>query len=110
MGLFDSLKSMALQEVAAQGPGFLDQALAKTPLGGASGLIDQLIQGGLGPQVQAMAGGAEGQTIGPDLLKGVLDDSHIQQLAQQFGVNPDDVLGLISQHLPALAAQQQATG
>jgi uncharacterized protein YidB (DUF937 family) len=107
MGLFDSLKSLAMQEMETQGPALLDQALAKTPLGGASGLIDQLIQGGLGPQVQAMAGGAEGQTISPDLLKGVLDDAHVQQMAQQFGIDPDQVLGLISQHLPAMAAQQQ---
>ena len=108
MGLFDSLKGMAMQELEAQGPGLLNQALANTPLGGASGLIDQLIQGGLGPQVQAMAGGETGQTISPDMLKGVLDDQHVQQMAQQFGINPDQVLGLISQHLPALAAQQQA--
>jgi uncharacterized protein YidB (DUF937 family) len=105
MGLFDSLKGMAMQELESQGPGFLNQALANTPLAGASGLIDQLVQSGLGPQVQAMAGGDTGQTISPDDLKGALDPAHVEQMAQQFGVNPDQVLGLISQHLPFLAAQ-----
>lgn len=106
MGLFDSLKGMAMQELSAQGPGMINQALANTPLGGASGLIDQLIQGGLGPQVAAMQNGDSTQTVSPDMLKGVLDNDHVQQMAQQFGVNPDQVLGLISQHLPAMAQQQ----
>jgi uncharacterized protein YidB (DUF937 family) len=106
MGLFDSLKSMAMQELESQGPGLLNQALANTPLAGASGLLDQLVQGGLGPQVQAMANGDTSQTISPDMLKGVLDNDHVEQMAQQFGINPDQVLGLISQHLPALAQQQ----
>jgi uncharacterized protein YidB (DUF937 family) len=35
-----------------------------------------------------------------------MDDGHVQQMAQQFGMNPDQVLGLISQHLPGLVAQQ----
>ena len=110
MGLFDSLKSMALQEFETQGPTLLNQALANTPLGGASGLIDQLMQSGLGPQVAAMQGGQSGLTISPDMLKDVLDNDHVQSMAQQFGMNPDQVLGLISQHLPVLLAQQQAGG
>ena len=105
MGLFDSLKGMAMQELQAQGPGMVNQMLASTPLNGASGLIDQLIQSGLGPQVQAMAGGDQAQTISPDQLAGALDGGHVQQMAEQFGVEPNQVLGLISQHLPFLAAQ-----
>jgi uncharacterized protein YidB (DUF937 family) len=108
MGLFDSIKDMAMQELSAQSPGMLNQVLANTPLGGASGLIDQLVQGGLGSQVQAMASGDSSASISPDMLKGVLDNDHVQQMAQQFGINPDQVLGLISQHLPALAQQQAA--
>ena len=106
MGLFDSLEGMAMQALGAQGPAMINQALANTPLAGASGLIDQLIQGGLGPQVQAMAAGSPTPSISPDMLKGVLDNGHIEQMAQQFGVNPEQILGMISQHLPALAQQQ----
>ena len=106
MGLFDALEGMAKQEFASEGPALINQALANTPLGGASGLIDQLIQGGLGPQVQAMAAGDPNASIGPDALKGVLDSDHVQQMAQSLGVNPEQIFGLISQHLPALAQQQ----
>jgi len=101
MGLFDDLTSMAEQELKAQGPALLNQALAQTPLGGASGLIDQLVQGGLGTAVQGMASG-NGAALTPEQIGSALDPAHVQQLAQQFGVNPTDVLSMISQHLPAL--------
>jgi uncharacterized protein YidB (DUF937 family) len=54
-----------------------------------------------------MADGDQSQTVSPDQLAGALDSSHIAQMAEQFGVQPDQVLSLISQHLPALAQQQQ---
>ena len=73
MSLFDSLKGLAMQELQAQGPAVVDQMLARTPLSGASGLIDQLIQSGLGAQVQAMAAGDPNQTISPNQLAGALD-------------------------------------
>ena len=101
MGLFDDLTSMAEQELKAQGPALLNQALAQTPLGGASGLIDQLVQGGLGTAVQGMASG-NGAALTPEQIGSALAPAHVQQLAQQFGVNPTDVLSMISQHLPAL--------
>jgi len=105
MGLFDTLKDMAEHELQAQGPALLNQALANTPLGGATGLIDQLVQAGLGPAVQAMAAG-NGATLSPDQLGSALDPAHIAQLAQQFGVNPNQVLSMISQHLPAMVPSQ----
>ena len=101
MGLFDTLKSLAEQELQAQGPALLNQALAQTPLAGATGMIDQLIQGGLGPAVQAMASGT-GPAITAEQLGTALDPAHVEQLAQQFGINPTEVLSMISQHLPAL--------
>ncbi len=108
MGLFDSIEKMAMDELSQQGPALLTQALANTPLGGASGLIQQLVQGGLGPQVAAMAAGQPNAGVSPDMLKNVLDEGHVQQLASQFGIDPQQVLGMISQHLPAIAQQQAA--
>jgi uncharacterized protein YidB (DUF937 family) len=105
MGLFDTLKSLAEQELQSQGPALLNQALANTPLGGATGLIDQLVQGGLGPAVQAIASGTGG-SVSPEQVGAALDPAHLQQLAQQFGVNPTDVLSMISQHLPAMVKSQ----
>jgi uncharacterized protein YidB (DUF937 family) len=110
MSLFDSIKGMAMQEMQSQGPGLLNQVLANTPLAGASGLIDQLVQSGLGPQVQAMQAGDASQTISPEQLKGALDGDHVQQMADQAGIQPDQLLGMLSQHLPFLAQQQAQQG
>ncbi len=110
MSIFDSLKGMAMQELQAQGPSMINQMLANTPLASASGLIDQLVQSGLGPQVAAMQNGDTSQTISPDQLKGALDSGHVQQMADQAGVHPDQLLGLLSQHLPFLAQQAQTQG
>ena len=108
MSMFDSLKGMAMQELQAQGPGMINQMLANTPLASASGMIDQLVQSGLGPQVEAMQNGDTSQTISPDQLKGALDSDHVQQMADQAGIHPDQLLSLLSQHLPFLAQQAQA--
>jgi uncharacterized protein YidB (DUF937 family) len=101
MGLFDTLKNLAEQELQTQGPVLLHQALANTPFAGATGLVDQLVQGGLGAAVQQMASG-NGGTLSPDQLGSVLDPAHVAQMAQQLGINPTDVLSMISQHLPAM--------
>jgi len=106
MGLFDSLEGMAMQELRSQGPGLLNQALANTPLASASGMIDQLIQGGLGPQVAALQQGDVSAAPTPEQIGGALDPDHVQQMAQSLGINPEQILSLISQHLPAMAQQQ----
>ena len=48
-----------------------------------------------------MASG-NGAALTPEQIGSALDPAYVQQLAQQFGVNPTDVLSMISQHLPAL--------
>lgn len=110
MGLFDSLKQMATGELGSAGPGLLEEALGNTPFGGASGLVEHLAQSGLGPEIEAMASGQPGAGISPDALRGVLNDDHVQQLASQFGVQPDQVFGLLSQHLPGLLGGQAQEG
>jgi len=91
--------------LAAQGPQLLEQALSGTSFGGAAGLVEHLAQSGLGDQVASMASGGQA-SLSPDLLKGVLGDEHVQQMAQQFGVQPDQVFSLIAEHLPALLQQK----
>lgn len=114
MGIFDSFggfKGILGQVEAAAVPALLSGALGKTGLGDMQGLVDQLQQGGLGAQVQSWLSNGENLQITPDQLKAVLDDEHVQQLAQHFGIDPDAVLNLLSEHLPAAVSQagQQGT-
>jgi uncharacterized protein YidB (DUF937 family) len=91
-------------------PGLFSEGLAKTGLGDLQGLVNQLQQGGLGAQVQSWLGGGQNASVDPELLKGALDNEHIQQLAQHFGVDPDTALKMLAEHLPTAVDQARQQG
>lgn len=107
MGILDSL--MGPVEEAAL-PGLFSAGLAKTGLGDLQGLVNQLQQGGLGAQVQSWLGDGQNAPVDPELLKGALDNEHIQQLAQHFGVDPDTALKMLAEHLPTAVDQARQQG
>jgi uncharacterized protein YidB (DUF937 family) len=114
MGILDNLgpfKGLFSQVEEAALPGLISDGLAKTGLGDLQGLVDKLQQGGLGAQVQSWLGNGPNISVDPDTLKSVLDDEHVQQLAQHFGVDPDAALKLLSEYLPTSVdqARQQVT-
>jgi uncharacterized protein YidB (DUF937 family) len=59
--------------------------LAKTNLGNLQGIVNQLQQGGLGPQVQSWLGSGANLRLTPDQLRAALGNDHVRQLAQHFG-------------------------
>ena len=113
MGIFDRLggfKGILGQVEAAGVPVLISDALAKTNLGDLQGLVNQLQQGGLGAQVQSWVGDGQNLAITPDHLKAVLDNDQVQQMAQHFGIDPDAVLNLLSEHLPSAVSQAAQQG
>ena len=110
MSIFDSLKALFAQGDAAAVPTLLSEGLASTNLGDLQGLVNRLQEGGLGAQVQSWLGDGQNLPITADLLKGVLADEHVQQLAQQFGIEPDAVLNLLAEHLPTAVDQARQQG
>jgi uncharacterized protein YidB (DUF937 family) len=111
MSLFDTLKSSAAGLIGGGAHEALTNALAGSPLGGMSGLLDQLNAGGLGSAVAAWTSGQDHPAIGVDQLQAALGDEHVQQLASSLGIDPGQLLSGLSEHLPALAAQHAtATG
>lgn len=107
MGILDSL--MGPVEDAAL-PGLFSEGLAKTGLGDLQGLVNKLQQGGLGAQVQSWLGDGQNASVDPELLKGALDNEHIQQLAQHFGIDPDTALKMLAEHLPTAVDQARQQG
>jgi uncharacterized protein YidB (DUF937 family) len=81
-------------------------ALDNSSVGGVSGILGLLQQSGLGGQVASWVPGGDHAPISPDQLQSALGDEHVQSLAAQFGISPDQVLSQLSQHLPGLAAAQ----
>jgi uncharacterized protein YidB (DUF937 family) len=110
MGLFDNLGGMLGQIAAAEGPALVSAVLAKTSLGGLGGIVAQLQQSGLGPQVQTWLGNGTNAPISVDQIRAALGDQHIQQIASQLGVPVDQALKFLTEHLPAAVDQASPNG
>ena len=120
MGLFDQLVSGALRGAMGQGsgqgqadsllPGLLGQLLGQTNLGGVGGLLSQLQQGGLGGEVASWLGNGANRAISPDQLQSALGDEQLQQMGQASGLPVDQLLAMLSQHLPQTIDRMSPNG
>ncbi len=68
--------------------------------GGLGGLMSQFQQGGLGHITQSWVGNGPNQPVSPEQLHGVLGADQVQSMASQAGMQPQDFLSQLSQHLP----------
>ena len=68
--------------------------------GGLGGLMSQFQQGGLGHIAQSWVGNGPNQAVSPEQLHGVLGADQVQSMAIQAGMQPQDFLSQLSQHLP----------
>jgi uncharacterized protein YidB (DUF937 family) len=112
MGLFDNLGlGGVLGQIEAEAlPGLVSAALAKTNLGDLQGLVNQLQQSGLGAQVQSWLGNGANMSITPDQLRAALNNDQVRQLAQHFGIDPDQALKLLAQYLPDVVDKASPNG
>ena len=68
--------------------------------GGLGGLMSSFEQGGLGHIAQSWVGNGPNQPVSPQQLQGVLGQDQVQNMAGQAGMEPNDFLSQLSQHLP----------
>ena len=68
--------------------------------GGIGGLIGMFEQAGLGQIAQSWVGNGPNQPVSPDQLQSVFGQSRVQSMASQAGMQPQDFLSQLSQHLP----------
>ena len=105
------LKGMSGQPGGASGlPSVLSQILANTDLGSVGGLLQQLQKSGLGPQVSSWLGNGANLPVSVDQLRSALGDERVRQIAASFGIPVDQLLGQLSQHLPAAIDQMSPHG
>jgi uncharacterized protein YidB (DUF937 family) len=88
----------------------LGQMLRNTDLGSVGGLLQQLQKSGLGPQVSSWLGNGANLPISADQLRAALGDERVRQIAASFGIPVDQLLGQLSQHLPAAVDQMSPHG
>jgi uncharacterized protein YidB (DUF937 family) len=112
MGLLDSLLGGGTlsQIEAAAVSALISGVLANTNLGNLQGTVNQLQQGGLGPQVQSWLGSGANLPVTPDQLRAALGNEHVRQLAQHFGVDPDAALKVLADHPPNAVDQASPQG
>jgi len=115
MGLFDNVVSGVMKGVLGQVeagalPALLSQLLARTDLGNVGGLLEKLQESGLGKQVGSWLGNGTNLPISPDQLRAALGDERLQQLARSAGLPIDQLLAILSQHLPQAIDKMSPNG
>jgi uncharacterized protein YidB (DUF937 family) len=78
--------------------------------GGLGNLIKQMQQNGYGRQAQSWVGHGENEAIPPDELGKALGADDIDMLSQQTGMNRNELLSGLSQHLPNFVDQLTPEG
>jgi uncharacterized protein YidB (DUF937 family) len=68
--------------------------------GGLGGLLSTLRQGGLGSHVDSWVGTGQNQPVSPDQLQNAFGNEQVNSWASQSGMQPNDFLSQLSQHLP----------
>ena len=68
--------------------------------GGLGGLLSQFERSGLGNIAQSWVGNGPNQPVSPQQLQGVFGDSQVEGMASQAGMQKNDFLSQLSQHLP----------
>ena len=68
--------------------------------GGLGGLMSQFQQGGMGHIMDSWVGNGPNQPVSPQQLQGVFGQEQVQNMASQAGMQPQDFLSQLSQHLP----------
>lgn len=115
MGLFDQIVGGALRSALGNAeqnalPGLLGQLLGQTNLGSIGGLLQQLQQGGLSEQVNSWLSNGRNMAVSPDQLQDALGSDQLRELAQRAGIPVDQLLEMLSKHLPQTVDNMSPNG
>ncbi|MFY9458838.1 MAG: YidB family protein [Aquabacterium commune] len=123
MSLFDSLVGQVAGPLTAGGGdgdvaggpagglmGVVTQLLTDPQHGGLQGLVQTFQQQGLGQVVASWVGTGQNLPISAEQLSAVLGSEKLQGLAQQVGLNPQELSGQLAQWLPQAVDQLTPQG
>lgn len=100
------IKGAVFQAAEGGAQGVIGGAVEKAIPGGLNGLLSKLQAGGLGEQVSSWMAEGHNPPSAQTQLQRVLGEEHVQQIAEHLGLNTDQALQGLSEHLPGLAAQK----
>jgi len=118
MGLFDGLLGDVVNNALGSALGNAGQGQDVLGLvaglmqqnGGLAGLLDVLKSHGLGEQVASWVGTGANQAISADQLSAALGQGPLASLANQFGLDSQQLGGMLSQYLPEVVNQLTPEG
>jgi uncharacterized protein YidB (DUF937 family) len=99
MGMFDGMVDGVLGNVLGGQLGPLVGSLLNGQ-GGVAGLVSMLQRGGLDEAVRSWVGTGANLPVSPNQLQNAFGPQVVQQLAQQAGMNPQDLMQQLSTILP----------
>jgi uncharacterized protein YidB (DUF937 family) len=103
MGIFDEIKTVTGLVSTEQHAGVLAAVMeyVNSPqVGGISGLQKMFEEKGLGHIVGSWIGSGQNLPISSDQLQSVLHSEALNQAAQKFGIDPNQLSSMMSQLLP----------
>jgi uncharacterized protein YidB (DUF937 family) len=115
MGLMDEVLAMAGVSGAQQGQHVTALTAIMTyinspQVGGIAGLQSMFQQGGLGNVVSSWIGSGQNLPVSASQLQNVLHGGALQQAAQQAGMDPSQLTGMMSSLLPHLVDKLSPNG
>ncbi len=78
--------------------------------GGLQGFVQQFQSNGLGAEVSSWVGGDANQPISGDQIAQVVGQDKLNEIAAKLGMQPDQISGLIAQHLPGVIDKMTPQG
>ena len=115
MGLFDEVLSMAgaatgQQTQHAGALSAIMEYVNSPQVGGIAGLQKMFHDGGLGGVFSSWVSSGQNLPVSADQLQNVLHGGALQQVAQQAGLNPAQLTGMMSSLLPHLVDKLSPNG
>lgn len=90
--------------------GHLTDLVNNPDTGGLQGLIQQFHTNGLSDLVSSWLGPGENQPISGDQISKVIGQDRLAAIASKFGMQPDQISGLVAQHLPGIISKLTSSG
>ena len=115
MSIIDTIMQKVSGEAGASGAdpallGHLADLVNNPETGGLQGLIQKFHSNGLGDLVNSWVGPGANQAISGNQIAQVLGQDRLAAIASKFGMQPDQISGLVAQHLPGIISKLTSSG
>jgi uncharacterized protein YidB (DUF937 family) len=87
--------------------GHLTDLVNSPEIGGFQGLMDKFHSNGLGDMATSLVSGTS-QSVTPEHLTSIFGQDRLNALASKIGMEPEKLIGLVSQYLPVVMSKLSA--